>query len=151
MVITAPRRHATDAAAACAIHRRDLSTGRLDRDTPIETSTPAAKSRVVYTCIYYRTPKLLTSPTLWLSLVNMSAREHANLFFGVCPRFGSDQQFDQAWQIRVVLCLWSDLDHCTVEEALKRCEQAGPPASINHRQQWPQCSPLLDSGRTLLD
>ena len=69
---------------------------------PIETWTQDGqkKSRVVYTCIYYRTPKLLTSPTLWLSLVNMSARERANLFFGVCPRFGSDQQFDQAWQIR---------------------------------------------------
>jgi len=53
--------------------------------------------------------------------------EKTNLFFGVCPRLGIDGAFDQAWQIRTVRVLWSDIDDCTPDEALKRCEAAGLP------------------------
>jgi hypothetical protein len=31
---------------------------------------------------------------------------HANLFFGVCPRFHCNSQFDLAWQIRTVRALY---------------------------------------------
>lgn len=55
-----------------------------------------------------------------------SGQERTNIFFGVCPRHGS-QHFDQAWQIRKVRCLWADIDHVTVEEALERCRAAGLP------------------------
>jgi hypothetical protein len=64
---------------------------------------------------------------LWEWLLQRSEREKANLFFGICPRFGKNEQYDLAWQIRVVRVLWADLDHCTVEEALQRCDKAGLP------------------------
>jgi hypothetical protein len=47
-----------------------------------------------------------------------SGQTKANIFFGVCPRFGTGGQYDQAWQIRTVRVLWSDIDHCTQAEAL---------------------------------
>jgi hypothetical protein len=56
-----------------------------------------------------------------------SERTKTNIFFGVCPRFGTAGQYDLAWQIRVVRVLWSDVDHCTVNEALDRCKAAGVP------------------------
>jgi hypothetical protein len=55
----------------------------------------------------------------------------ANIFFGVCPRFGTGGQYDLAWQIRVVRVLWTDIDDCTVDEARERIAKAGmPPPSI---------------------
>ncbi len=50
-----------------------------------------------------------------------------NIFFGVCPRFGSRGQYGFAWQIRIVRVLWADVDHCTVDEAVGRCNAAGLP------------------------
>jgi len=46
-----------------------------------------------------------------------------NFFFGVCPRFGGDGQYENAWQIRIIRCLWMDIDDCPPNEALLRCEQ----------------------------
>ncbi len=51
----------------------------------------------------------------------------ANVFFGTCPRHSSDGQYDQAWQIRTVRALWSDVDDGTPEEAIERCKAAGLP------------------------
>ena len=51
----------------------------------------------------------------------------ANLFFGVCPRLGAAGQFDQAWQIRTVRALWSDIDDAKPAEAVARCKSAGLP------------------------
>jgi len=51
----------------------------------------------------------------------------ANVFFGVCPRFGTGGKYDLAWQIRVVRTLWADVDDCAVGESLQRCEKAGLP------------------------
>lgn len=51
----------------------------------------------------------------------------ANIFFGVCARFGNNQEFDLAWQIRVVRVLWADVDDCGPEEAVERCKAAGLP------------------------
>ncbi|MBN2295446.1 MAG: hypothetical protein JXM70_23650 [Pirellulales bacterium] len=56
-----------------------------------------------------------------------SEHTRANVFFGTCPRFGSAGKYDLAWQIRIVRTLWSDVDHCTPEEALERCKKAGLP------------------------
>jgi len=50
-----------------------------------------------------------------------------NVFFGVCPRIGGSGQYDQAWQIRTVRVLWSDVDDCKPAEALDRCKAAGLP------------------------
>ena len=61
------------------------------------------------------------------ALLEGTAKERANVFFGVCPRWRSSQwgeSWDSAFQIRVVLVLWADIDYCTVEEAIKRCEVA---------------------------
>jgi hypothetical protein len=64
-------------------------------------------------------------------LFKVAATNKLNLFFGVAPRVGDGGRFDQAWQIRVVRALWADIDHVSVEEALKRCADAGlPPPSI---------------------
>jgi P4 family phage/plasmid primase-like protien len=97
---------------------------------PIETWTENGRkrSRVVYDGIrHYRAKYLTGNPLLWSRVVEGAAAERANVFFGVCPRFDSRQRYDLAWQIRVVRALWADLDHCTVEEALKRCEREGLP------------------------
>jgi hypothetical protein len=60
--------------------------------------------------------------------VQACADEHANAFFGVCPRVGDDGRYDLAWQIRTVRCLWSDIDHIDVNEALDRCSKKKLPA-----------------------
>jgi P4 family phage/plasmid primase-like protien len=59
--------------------------------------------------------------------LDRAAAEKTNLFFGVCPRLGPGGAFDQAWQIRTVRVLWNDVDHCTPDDAFKRCEAAGLP------------------------
>ena len=61
------------------------------------------------------------------ALLDVAEQERANLFYGVCPRFGDGGRFDLAWQIRVAHCLWADLDNCSVAEALDRCQEAGLP------------------------
>lgn len=50
-----------------------------------------------------------------------------NIFFGVCPRLGNNQQYDQAWQIRTVRTLWADIDDATPDEAVDRCKASGVP------------------------
>jgi P4 family phage/plasmid primase-like protien len=56
-----------------------------------------------------------------------SEQTKANIFFGVCPRFGGSGRYDQAWQIRTVRALWTDVDHCTAEDVVKRRKDAGLP------------------------
>ena len=56
-----------------------------------------------------------------------SEKTKCNVFFGVCPRFGGGGKFNQAWQIRVVRALWSDVDDSTPAEAIERCKAAGIP------------------------
>ena len=56
-----------------------------------------------------------------------AAKLRSNIFFGVCPRFKPGGKYDLAWQIRTVRTLWADVDDCSVDESLKRCEQAGIP------------------------
>jgi P4 family phage/plasmid primase-like protien len=96
---------------------------------PIETWTEEGKkrSRVIYKSVIYRTatPQLLT--VALRQLMRVAATEHANIFFGACPRVGDNGQFDQAWQIRTVRALWCDIDNVSVEVALERVVKAGLP------------------------
>jgi hypothetical protein len=71
--------------------------------------------------------RLATSREPWQHLLSLAEREHANVFFGVCPRVGGDGRYDLAWQIRTVRALWADVDDCTPEEAIRRCETATLP------------------------
>jgi hypothetical protein len=93
---------------------------------PIETWTDPESSRKCSEVIYQGTryPRadfFLRTPGLFGALLKISQANRANLFFGVCPRVGP-KGYDLAWQIRTVRALWADLDHCTPEEALMRCE-----------------------------
>jgi hypothetical protein len=58
--------------------------------------------------------------------IAMSAENHANLYFGVCPRFGS-KWFNKAWQTRKVNCLWADLDNTSPQDAINRVLEAKLP------------------------
>jgi hypothetical protein len=96
---------------------------------PIETWTEGQRkcSRVAYKHVVHMKAKWLTERASWWTRALHRAKvERANLFFGVCPRFG-DKFFDRAFQGRCVRVLWADLDHCTPEGALQRCEKAGLP------------------------
>jgi hypothetical protein len=97
---------------------------------PIETWTNGGKKRshVFYKHIaYLKAGRLGTDPKFWAVTLQQAADTRANVFFGVCPRFGATRSktWDRAWQIRIVRVLWADLDHCTPEEALERCDKAG--------------------------
>jgi hypothetical protein len=97
---------------------------------PIETWTEGGRkqSRVLHKHSRYFccAPMLLqVSMPNWLETC---ASNKANAFFGVCPRFGNNGRYDLAWQIRTVRCLWSDIDHIEVQEALDRCREKNLPA-----------------------
>jgi P4 family phage/plasmid primase-like protien len=100
----------------------------LLRPTEVWIEAGKKRSRVIYKAERYLRPcDLARRPDRWHSLLDVAEQEHANLFFGVCPRFGDGGRFDLAAQVRVVRVLWADLDDCTPKEALKRCEAAGLP------------------------
>lgn len=61
-------------------------------------------------------------------ILERSEETRANIYFGVCPRFGGGGKFDLAWQIRTVRTLWTDIDHCTVDEAQERLRDSELPA-----------------------
>lgn len=96
---------------------------------PIETWTEAGKkrSRVIYKSVLYPAAKTREINTAQRTLVQVSEAGRANIFFGVCPRFGDRGRFDLAWQIRTVRTLWTDMDHVTVDEARMRVAKAGLP------------------------
>jgi hypothetical protein len=104
---------------------------------PVETWTDGSRKRSEIDfkhTVHVYANRLATRPDHWHCAYYHAAKARANLFFGVCPRWSGSDQFDRAFQIRVVRCLWSDLDHCNVEKALARCEAAGlprPTAVIN--------------------
>jgi putative DNA primase/helicase len=96
---------------------------------PIETWTEEQRkrSRVAYKhVVHMKTEYLTERASWWTRALHRAKVEKANLFFGVCPRFG-DHYYDCAFQVRRVRVLWADLDHCTPEEALARCEKAKLP------------------------
>ncbi len=109
---------------------------------PIETwtdpETKQAQRRILYNAIEYAPAGVLVANgRYWAGLLAFAETEKANLFFAVCPRFGPRDQYerdgarlrwDLQWQIRTVRSLWADLDHCAVDEALTRCDEAGLPS-----------------------
>lgn len=107
---------------------------------PIETWTEDNRKRsaVDYKGIHYQLVGLRgqagQSQRFPQRLTNAIARQNeraaetrCNIFYGVCPRFGIGGQYDQAWQIRTARVLWTDVDLCTVDEALERCKAAALP------------------------
>lgn len=108
---------------------------------PVETWTEAGRKRseVDYEGIDYLRYGLRGPDGDWVPYLDKleseisahrarAAERRTNLFFGVCPRFGPDGHFERKWSVRRVRCLWSDVDNCTVAEALERCRKAGLPA-----------------------
>src|SRR5690242_4275647 len=92
----------------------------LFRPVEVWTEDGRKKSRVDYRATsYHRLSHLGLRPTL-TRLLERSATERLNLFFGVCPRHGSGGQFDLAGQIRVVRSLWTDIDAVTVGDVAGR-------------------------------
>jgi hypothetical protein len=87
------------------------------------------RSRVLFKESFTTRAKFLaTSISIFARLVGLGETEHANIFFGVCPRFdGGKQKYDRAFQVRTVRALWADLDGCSPEEAVERCKAAGLP------------------------
>lgn len=96
---------------------------------PIETWVEGGKkrSRVLYKSETYRVANLVLLKLALQNLIEIAKIEHANIFFGVCPRLGNKGRFDLAWQIRTVRVLWADIDHVTVDEARERVAKAGLP------------------------
>lgn len=96
---------------------------------PIETWQEAGKkrSRVVYKSVLHVLSRPESVRSAVRSLLRVSDEERANVFLGVCPRVGGGGRFDLAWQIRTVRCLWTDIDHVTVEEAGERIAKSGLP------------------------
>lgn len=95
---------------------------------PIETweENGQKKSRGIYKAVIHW-PKKMLCPEQFDLLLKPFEKDHPNLFFGTCPRFGA-KGFDLAWQIRVVRCLWVDVDDCdSTEDFLARIESAGLP------------------------
>ncbi len=142
----------TDDSDSVAIKRPDIARTQLDAATddprqasqllttlfepndivvyrPVESWTEGKRkqSLVDYrnTCHRGATPELIALTVQ--QLVELAETNRTNLFFGVCPRFGANGQFDLAWQIRTVRALWVDIDHCTVDEAWGRVAQAKLP------------------------
>lgn len=95
---------------------------------PIETYTEGSqkRSQVLHKKITCRQQKTIRN--IWLEdFLKDIAKDYGNAFYGVCPRVGP-RGYDQAWQIRVVRCLWLDLDNCgSIEDFLRRIEAAGLP------------------------
>jgi len=93
----------------------------------IETWTEGEKkrSRVIYPEPGLEWRAGITTPSWWARYIKLAEMEHANLFFGVCPR--PKKNCERSFHVRIVRCLWTDIDHCTPEEAVKRCEKAGLP------------------------
>jgi hypothetical protein len=107
---------------------------------PIETWKELSRhhSRVIYRAVTYRQPGMKVHNDKWChstaavgatltQLGRVADQEKANLFFGCCPRFGPNGQFDLAWQIRIVRFLWCDIDNTTPEEVLAKCKAAKVP------------------------
>jgi hypothetical protein len=75
---------------------------------PIECWVEGTKkrSRVIYLLAQqYRADGLIKSGGLWRGLIFDATREKANVFFGVCPRYGYENHFERASQVRVVRAL----------------------------------------------
>ena len=104
------------------VNVRFIETWIEDRDGKLAT-----RRRNVWKEERVRELEGLFHPSIWTGMLDISHREKANIFFGVCPRFGGGCRFNLAWQIRTVRVLWADLDRCSVAEAKERCARAGLP------------------------
>lgn len=118
-----------DTDAARRFLRAIFAPGDLILIRPIETWTDGSRkqSRVDYQRQTYLGASQEDLDAVLAEQIEASKKTCANIFFGVCPRYGANGQFDLVWQIRRVNCLWADLDHCDVVESLQRCSGAQLP------------------------
>jgi P4 family phage/plasmid primase-like protien len=113
----------------------------------VETWTTAGKkeNRIDYDGICYHrlgirnrsgewVPYLPTLESFLTHVIERSAVEKTNSFFGVAPRYarGDSATYELAWQIRTIRALWSDIDDTPdVATAVAKCGQVSlPPPSI---------------------
>ncbi len=138
ITIEAPPQRAADVEPAVQLLTALFDERDLVLFRPIETWTETGRkrSRVDYRNVCYRPAKPAALQHAVERLIHSSASERTNLFFGVCPRAGDKGRFDLAWQIRSVPALWADIDHCSVNETLARC----------NRRKLPQPSVVVNSG-----
>lgn len=96
---------------------------------PVESWTEGGqkKTRPIYKHTGYSVAASYLFRTQFEKLLTVAEEESANLFYGVSPRFGVGG-FDKKWQIRIVRCLWADIDGCRPDEAAARCTASGVPA-----------------------
>lgn len=105
---------------------------------PMESWTGPVKkeNRVAYDEVCHRQAQALPICTAIGHLEQVADEKRLNVYFGVCPRFGGNGEFDLAWQIRTVRVLWADLDHISVQDARQR---------ITHSR-LPQPTAIVNSG-----
>lgn len=107
---------------------------------PIEswTENDRKKSKVDYRGTQYSLVGLRNQEGNWQRMptllagaikrqVQRAEQTKANIFFGVCPRVGTNGKFDLAWQIRTVRALWTDIDHVSVVDVRARITKADMP------------------------
>ncbi len=96
---------------------------------PMESWTGPTKkeNKVAYKEVRHCKAQTLDLCLAMGSLELSADQQRLNIYFGVCPRFGGNEEFDLAWQIRTVRVLWADLDHISVEGACQRIVQTGLP------------------------
>ena len=137
-IIEAPRQRAANLEPAVLLLAALFDERDLVLFRPIETWTETGRkrSRVDYRNVCYRSAKPAALQHAVERLIHTSTSERTNLFFGVCPRAGDKGRFDLAWQIRLVRTLWADIDLCSVDEALARCQ----------RRKLPHPSVVVNSG-----
>jgi hypothetical protein len=121
----ARRVHPADSFLAALFEESDTILFR-----PIETWIEGDKkqSRALYRETLYRKNVPALRRFTLLQLEKTSFAERANIFLGVCPRFGDKGQYDLAWQIRIVRAVWADVDNSTVDKVLKRVDASRLPA-----------------------
>jgi hypothetical protein len=89
------------------------------------TAGSQKKSRVDYPEPGLERRGSITTPTRWRAYQSRAERQRTNVFFGVCPR--PKEGCERSFHIRMVRCLWVDIDLCTPDEALERCQKADLP------------------------
>lgn len=104
---------------------------------PIESWTSGGKKR---SRVDYQNVHTLRLDDIWPLLPVLAAdasERHSCIFYGVCPRFGGNGQYEEKWAIRTVRTLWSDIDDLRPAGVAERCTSSGVPL--------PTC--VIDSGR----
>lgn len=116
----------SDPGAAAAFLQVLFASSDLVRIRLIESWTEAGSRRSRFVASRCVSAEEARKPEFLQELFTEANQNRANVYFGVCPRFGAEG-FDHGWQIRTARVLWCDLDQCSVRDALQRCRETGLP------------------------